>query len=310
MAKQAVQLTKKKRTKFRFQKLKMCKKCNRYSVLKDDHCPKCGAAFVELDSLVKTIVKNRLLNEASLILILVCIGIVAAPTVKALYYSLFAGLVFCLIYVVLTVFYFKSEHFIQLKKLLRSDLPKIKSGIQYDTVLAEEDARENLLAPSYEKYREIGGFISNDEVKKRQVRVLNQIILRSDMELEIEGLVPLSYDADFVTYTLEAIKINRSLVTKRCIGYFVQYKEEVIRDFGMDSLIAVAGTAMRMKLYILEFSDFIEEFLEYFPKERVLRLCNIIYANPDINWGALGEKTKSLVTVKYNYDPDFKRFVS
>ncbi|WP_042462561.1 hypothetical protein [Neobacillus dielmonensis] len=310
MAKQAVQLTKKNRTKFRFQKLKMCKKCNRYSVLKDHHCPTCGSTFVELDSLIKSIVRNKLFNEACLILILVCIGIVGAPTVKTLYYSLIAGLVFCLLYVVLTFFYFKSENFIQLKLLLRSDLSKIKSGIHYDTVLAEEEARDNMLSMAYEKYREIGDFILNDAIKLRQVKLLNDMILRSDMELEIEGLVPSGYDPDFVTYTLEAIKINRSLVTKKCIGYFVQFKEEVIRDFGMDSLITVAGTALRMKLYIMEFSEFIEEYLDYFPKERVLRLCSILHANPDINWGSLGDKTKSLVSVKYNYDPDFKRFVS
>jgi hypothetical protein len=139
--------------------------------------------------------------------------------------------------------------------------------------------------------------------------VLNDIVLRSDMELELEPLIPSSYDKDFVKYALEVLKINRKLFTKNSITYFIRYREEIVKDFGIDTLIAVAGTALRMKLYILEFSEFIEEFLEHFPKDRFMRLCSIIYSNPEVEWGSLEEKTKRLMTVKYHYDPDFKQFV-
>ncbi|MFP5116370.1 hypothetical protein ACSU64_29100 [Bacillaceae bacterium C204] len=310
MAKQAIQLSKKKRTKYRFQKLKMCKKCNRYSVLQDEHCPKCGSTFVEIEGLVNSIVKNRLFTEAIRILILVCIGIVAAPTVKTLYLSLITGVIFVISYIILTFVFIKSEHFIQLKKLLRVDLRKIQAGIQFDSDLAKEDVKAEKLAQAYEKLREIGDFIYSNQVKIRRVMVLNEILLRKDMELELEPLIPSSYDKDFVKYALEVLKINRTLITKKCISFFIIYRDEIVRDFGMDSLIAVAGTALRMKLYILEFSAFIEEFLEYFPKDRFLRLCNILYSNPDANWGSLEEKAMRLVEMKYHYDPDFKRFVS
>ncbi|WHY85467.1 hypothetical protein QNH39_23095 [Neobacillus novalis] len=310
MAKQAVQLTKKKRTKYRYQKLKMCKKCNRYSVLKDQNCSKCGSAYVGIERLVKTIFKNRLLTEAMWILMIVSIGIVAAPTVQTLYYSLIAGLIFCISYVILTFVFMKSEFFTQLKRLLRADFKRIQSGIQFDSELAKADVKEERLAPAYEKLREIGDFIYSDQVKIRRVMVLNEIILRSDMELELEPLIPSTYDKDFVHYALEVLRINRTLITKKCIAYFIHYRDAIVIDFGMDSLMTVAGTSLRMKLYIVEFSEFIEEFLEYFPKERVLRLCNILYSNPEVDWGGLLEKTKHLVAMKYNYDPDFKRFVS
>ncbi|CAH2717292.1 hypothetical protein BACCIP111895_04483 [Neobacillus rhizosphaerae] len=310
MAKQAVRFSKKKRTQYRFQKLKMCKKCNRYSVLNDENCPKCASEFVGIESLVKSIFKNRLLTESIWILIIVCMGIVAAPTVETLYYSLIAGVIFVISYVLLTSIFMKSEYFIQLKKLLRVDFKKIQAGIQFDSDLAKEDVKQDQLAPAYEKLREIGDFMDNDQVKIRRVMVLNEIALRSDMELELEELIPSSYDKDFVKYALEVLKINRTLITKKCIAYFIHYRDAVVIDFGMDSLISVAGTALRMKLYILEFSGFIEEFLDYFPKERLLRLCNIVHANPDVEWGSLEEKTKRLVAMKYHYDPDFKRFVS
>jgi hypothetical protein len=308
--KKAVQFSKKKRTKYRFQKIKMCKKCNTYSVLKDEKCHVCDSDYIGLESLVKSIFKNKLLTESIWILILVSIGIVAAPTITTLYYSLIAGFIFCIGYVILTSFFMKSEYNLQLKKLLRSDWQRIKEGIQFDSKLAMEDVQEGQLAPAYEKLREVGDFIKNDTVKIRQVQILNKIVLRSDMELELEALVPSSYNHEFVQYALDVLKISRSLVTKKSIGYFIQYREEIIRDYGMDALISVASSALRMKLYIQEFSAFIEEFLEYFPKERVLRLCSILNANPDINWGSLGEKTQMLVARKYHYDPDFKQFVS
>jgi hypothetical protein len=306
----AVQFSKKKRTNHRFQKIKMCKKCNRYSVLIDDNCPICGSDFIGIESLVKSIFKNRLFTESIWILILVSIGIVAAPTITTLYYSLISGLIFCLAYVILTTFFMKSEYNLQLKKMLRSDWTRIKEGIQFDSNLAKDDVQENQLATAYEKLREVGEFIENDEVKIRQVKILNDIILRSDMDLELERLVPSSYNSDFVLYTLDVLKFNRSLLTKKSIGYFIKYREEIIRDYGMEALIFVASSALRMKLYILEFSEFIEEFLDYFPKERVLRLCSILDSNPDIKWGSLKDKTKRLVAMKYHYDPDFKQFVS
>jgi hypothetical protein len=308
LAKHAVQLSKKKRTKYRYQKIKICKKCNRYSVLKDENCPKCGSTFVGIEGLVRSIYKNRLFTEAIWILIIVSIGIVAAPTVKTLYFSLITGIIFVITYVIVTSIFMKSEYFIQLKKLLRVDFRKIAAGIQFDSDLAKADVKEERLAPAYEKLREIGDFIYSDQVKIRRVMVLNEIALRSDMELELERLIPSSYDKDFVKYALEVIKINRTLITKKCIAYFINYRDAIVIDFGMDSLISVAGTALRMKLYIMEFSPFIEEFLEYFPKDRVLRLCSILQSNPEVDWGSLEEKIKRLVEMKYNYDPDFKRF--
>jgi hypothetical protein len=310
LSNQAVQFSKKKRTKYHFQKLKMCKKCNRYSVLKDDNCPTCGSFFIGIEALVKFIFKNRLFTESMWIIIFVCIGIVAAPTANTLYYTISAGVIFVICYVILTFLFIKSEYFIQLKKLLRVDLRKIAKGIQFDSNLAKEDILEERLAAAYEKLREIGDFIHNDQVKVRRVMVLNKIILRSDMELELEVLIPSSYDKYFVKYALEVLKINRSLITKKCLAYFINHRDAIIIDFGLDSLLTVAGSILRMKLYILEFSDFIQEFMAYFPKERILRLCSIIYSNPEINWGSLGEETKRFVVKKYHYDPDFKRFVN
>ncbi|WP_040204240.1 hypothetical protein [Neobacillus jeddahensis] len=309
MTKQAVQFSKKRRTTYRFQKVKLCKKCNRYSVLKDEYCPACGSLFIGVETLGNSLSKRRLFTEVSWIILFVSIGVFFAPTRHTLYYSLIVGLIFCLTYIVLTFVFMKSEYFHELKKLLRVDLKKIKTGIWFDSDLAKEDVKAERLADGYDKLREIGDFIKSDAMKQSQVMVLNRIALRSDMELELEGLIPTSYDKHFVKYALEVLKINRTLMTKKCIVYFIRYRDAIVVDFGIDSLLSVACMTLRMKLYILEFSEFIEEYLDYFPKERVLRLYSIIYSNPDIEWGSLAEKTKRVVAMKYYYDPDFKPFM-
>ncbi|WP_342433042.1 hypothetical protein [Neobacillus sp. FSL H8-0543] len=309
MGKQAIHLPKKKQTQFQFQKLKICKKCQRYSVIKEENCPECGAVYVGAQALAKAIFKNHLFSETLWILMFVCIGVIFAPTVEARYYSLIVGVSFALGYVILTIPFIKSEYFYQLKQLFFTELLKIKAGIQYDSNRAREDIKEGNVMEAYDKLQEIRDFIDNDQMKIRTVRALNKIALRKDMLLELELLLPSSYDKDFVKYALEVVKINRQLVRKSCISYFIKYQMEIIRDFGMDNLLFVAGSALRMKLYIQEFSEFIQEFVDYFPKERILRLCRIIYSNPEENWGGLAEKIKRLVAVKYSYDPDFKPYV-
>lgn len=306
--KHAVQLPPKKRTKHLFQKIKMCKKCNRYSVIKDDHCYKCGNKYTNIEQLAKNIFKNRVITESVVILILVCLGILAAPTVTTLYSSMIVGILFCIGYIVLHLFFLKSEYISQLKNVIEGDIFKIKSGIGYDNELASSHAEEDNLALAYDEFREIGDFIINDEMKFKRVLLLNQIMLRKDMELELESLVPSTYNREFVIYALEVLKVNKSLVTKRVFSYFIRFRENVEEDFGHTALVSISSATLRMKLYITEYKDFLTEFVEDLPKDRLLRLCSILHANPSENWGFLFEKTKITVKRKYDFDPEFKSY--
>ncbi|WP_043930423.1 hypothetical protein [Bacillus sp. EB01] len=306
MAKQAVQISGKKRTLHLFQKLKMCKKCNRYSVLKDDTCPKCGSHYTYVEKLAKSMFRTKLGNEAAIILVLVSVGIMFATTLDSLYYCLIAGLIFCLGYCLMTGFFLTSEYFLQLKKLLDSDSLRIQRGIMFDSEQARIDVREGRVAEAYEKLTEISDFIKNDQIRIRRIMVLNDIELRKDMELELDSLVPSTYDKDFLLYALEAIRLDRSLVTRNVIAYFIDYRYEIENDFGFDALISVAGSAVRAKLYIQEFPGFILEFLEHFPKDRLLRLCRILEADPEENWGPLRLRARQTAERKYGFDPEFK----
>lgn len=302
---QAVRLPKKKQTKYRFQKLKMCKKCHRYSVLKDDDCPKCGAVYVGVESLAKSIYRNRFGTEVIAIILFVSLGSVFAPTNKTFHYSLLAGFSCCIAYAIMSFLFIKSEYYQQLNKLFYADLINIKAGIAQDIALAQDDVKQGRVAAGYDKLREIGDLIYSDQIKIQRVRAMNRMALRKDMELVLDPLIPTSYDRDFVKYALEVLKINRTLVTKKCIAYFSKYRIEVRRDFGMESLLTVVGTVLRMKLYILEFSEFIQEFIEYLPKERLHRLCSIINSHPEEEWGGLEEKVRRLMGLNDHSNPNF-----
>ncbi|PFO00007.1 hypothetical protein COJ85_18430 [Bacillus sp. AFS076308] len=306
MAKRDVQPN--KNVKYQFQKIKMCKNCQRYSVLKDPICPVCGKHYKKVHRLVRKSVIKRLFMEALWILTVTGLGVIIAPKTQTMYY-LAGGVMFCISYIIVTSIFLKSEYHYQLKKRLRKDLRKIQAGIRFDSNLAKEAESEGQLEAAYEKLCEIGDFVYSDEVKIRQVIVLNKLPLRSGGEPELERLIPSSYDKNFVKYALKVLKQNRARFTKRCIAYFIRNRENIMIDFGGDALIAIADTALRMKLYILEYSSFIEEFLPDLPKERIQRLCSILYANPDLDWGSLKVSTMELVGRKYRYDPEFKRFL-
>jgi hypothetical protein len=297
-----------KNVKYQFQKLKMCKNCQRYSVLKDPICPVCGKPYKKVHLLVRKSVIKRLFMEAIWILTVTGLGVIFSPTRQTMYY-LAGGTMFCISYIIVTSIFLKSEYHYQLKKRLRKDLRKIQAGIRFDSNLAKEAESEGQLAAAYEKLCEIGDFVYSDEVKIRQLIVLNKLPFRSGVEPELERLIPSLYNKNFVKYALKVLKQNRAQFTKKCIAYFISYRENIRIDFGGDSLIAIADTALRMKLYILEFSSFIEEFLSDLPKERIKRLCSIIHANPGQDWGGLKVSTMELIGKKYLDDPDFKSFL-
>ncbi|ULT56468.1 hypothetical protein L1999_26070 [Neobacillus drentensis] len=296
-----------KNEKYQFQKLKMCKNCQRYSVLKDPICPVCRKHYKLVHQLVRKSAVKHLFTEAIWVLTGTGMGVIFAPTTQTMY-CLAGGTLFYISYIIVTSIFLKGEYHYQLKIRLRKDLRKIQAGIRFDSNLAKEAEREGQLEAAYEKLCEIDDFVYSDEVKIMQLIVLNKLPVRSRVEPELERLIPSSYDKKFVNYALKVLKQNRARFTKRCIAYFSCYRENIMMDFGGDSLISIADTALRMKLYILEFSGFIEEFLEYLPKEHLLRLCSMVEANPNIDWGSLKGNTLRLVERKYSSDSDFHRF--
>ncbi|MDR4949492.1 hypothetical protein [Neobacillus cucumis] len=294
--------------KYKFEKLQFCKKCQRYSVLTEEKCPVCDQHYKKLSRLIRSTFIKRIVMETLWYVVLVGLGIIFAPSKKDMDTTLVAGCIFFLSHWVLTFIFLKSEYYTLLKKKLREDLSQIQEGIRFDFHRASEDSKEGRLQEALDKLQEIGDLVDSDEVKIRQVIVLTKAAIRSDVELELEKLLPTRYDKHFVIYALEVLKFNRAQVRKSCIAYFLHFRRNIEMDFGVGPLIAMADTALRMKLYIHEFAGFIEEFLEYLPKERFRRLCGILDKNPQLEWGRLKRTAVRLIEKEYRHDPDFQTF--
>ena len=291
---------------YHYQKLNICRKCQRYSVLQAEICPVCEKPFKKVYRLVRKNQIHRLCTEMLWLITIIGLGVIFSPKLHTIYYAA-AGALFWVSYLFIAFIYRNSEYDYQLKKRLRRELRHIQAGIRFDFNLAVDERREGKLEAAYEKLLEIREFVDRDEVKNQLVIVLNELPLRKKLDIELEKLIPAAYNPNFVKYALKVLTSNRARVTKKCIAYMVRYRANIEMEMGREPLLAIADTALRMKLYILEFSAFIEEHLEDLPKERIRRLCSLFEANPNTEWGSIRESTMKLAVRKYGNDPDFKR---
>ncbi|WP_052947456.1 hypothetical protein [Aneurinibacillus tyrosinisolvens] len=241
--------------------------------------------------------------------ILLCLGIVLAGTLLELVLGAVIGIGLLIGYLFLHKRFAPYEQTVQYKAWLTSEAYRIKEGLLLDSTSAVTDVKEERYKESYEKLREVGRFLINDTIKIRKVMCLNHFVLRKDMDLELETLIPSSYDKDFVNYAWEVSKVKKELIKKSMLDYAVVHCHHIaLQENGRDILTNMAGAALRMKPYVDRYKDFIVAYMEYLPKERVLRLCKLVTAHPSDGWEELYLRTKALVKAKYDFDPDFSGF--
>lgn len=306
-----VQLRKSKKTTYAFQRLKHCKSCGIYSVLFDDTCAACGKehAFVPVEASLHVISRRSLHIDLLILSILTCLGIILAGTLLELVLGTVLGLALLASYVFLHKKFAHYEKAVQCHALLTDEAGKIKEGLLIDSKAAVLDVKEERYKESYEKLREIGCFLTDDTIKIRKIMCLNHFVLRKDMDLELETLIPSFYDKDFVDYLWEISKIKKEVIKKRAIDYAVTYRHSISQqDNGRDILVNIAGSALRMKQYVDRYKSFIIDYVEFLPKERLLRLCKLVTANHSGEWDDLYHRTKAVVHAKYDFDPDFAGF--
>lgn len=302
----AVQFRKSEKTKFKYQRIKYCKHCNSYSVLWATECDICGRKYRPIQSF-SDIWSRRLTQIEYLSLgILGCLAVLCAKTITMLVTS---GLAVCSLFV---LFYLVKKRYAPYEKqaqfylFVMKEEPKIMFALEKHLAAIVSDVKENNFVNAYEKLREVGYFLDNDTIKLRKVMYLNHFYLRKDMDLELETLLPTMYDKDFIEYLREVAKVKPALIKSKSIEYVVKHKAAIYEHVNGTEVIAnVAGAALRMKSYVNQYKDFIIEAAEYLPKERLLRLAKMVVANRSKEWEDLYERTHSLVTSRYNFDPDF-----
>ncbi|KKX55180.1 hypothetical protein [Brevibacillus borstelensis] len=304
-----VQFRKSRKTTHAFERLKYCKHCESYTVLEHEECDVCGRknSFLSLRQLSHILSRRHFQKQLLILGLLICLAILSADTLWQLAAAAVGGVVSLLLYALLQKkysIYEKTNHFM---KLISKEHGKIKSGLTRNLVEVNEDVEAERFKDAYEKIREVGCLFHSDAVKVCKIMLLNRFVLRKDMELELETLIPSTYDRDFIEYLGEVLKVQPWLLKKSVIDYVIRYKGNIfLEENGTRVIGQVAGAALRMKSYVVMYQDFISESLEYIPRERLLRLAKLLKANPDENWGSLREAASSLIETRYSFDPDFK----
>ncbi|MGE5704473.1 MAG: hypothetical protein ACM32O_18250 [Clostridia bacterium] len=304
----AVQFNESQKTRFVVQRLRRCKHCGTYSVQASHRCSSCKRdhAYDLVQAIARKLTRRKVQSRALSLGILLCLAVLGAGTLKQLLISIGAGLVLAALLFWIQKRLGGYERAVHFQQLLQAEHGKIKADLLHDLDRIAVDIKEERLKEAYEKLRELGYFFHNDPIKRAKLACLNRMVLRNDMELELESLIPSGYDRSFVDYLRKVAQVKRSLIKKAVLDYVVTYKHAILQhEHGVEILANVAGAALRMKPYIDAYYDFILEFLEYLPKERLLRLAKLASQHRQ-EWEELYQRTEELVNSRYSFDPDFR----
>ncbi|USG65574.1 hypothetical protein NDK47_26325 [Brevibacillus ruminantium] len=304
-----VQFRKSPKTAHAFERLRYCKHCESYTALWHEECDVCGRenSFLTLRQLAHILTRRHLQKQLLIVGLLICLAILSADTIWQLVAAVGGGIVSMVLYFLMQrkfVSYERNHYFMH---LVSKEQSKIKNGLSRNLTEVNEDIEAERFKDAYEKIREVGYLLYADAVKICKIMLLNHFVLRKDMELELESLIPSFYDKNFVEYLGEVLKVKPWLLKKAVIEYVIRFRGHIILEENGPRVIGLtAGAALRMKSYVVRYQEFIRESLEYMPRERLLRLVRLLQAHPDENWPELREAASRLIETRYSFDPDFK----
>lgn len=269
---------------------------------------KCGAEGMmhPLMPIVQSIHRRNTVRDA---MIALCISLAAfffAETVWQMSLAIAAGIALAVGCVLINKRYAPAVENRLLRQMLQTEHRAIREGLLLDIEDAAGDLKADDHKTAYEKLREIGYLITENQVKVLKLMCLRHFILRSDMDLELSTLIPTSFEPDFVHYLNDVLKISPQLVKRDALNYVVKRRGAIeALENGRETLVLAAGAALRVKSYVLEYEHLIADFIDELPRERLLRLCRLLQGSYD-EVPALYDKAKETVKLKYDFDPEFQ----
>lgn len=307
--KRAVQFRKNRKVAHEFQRLKYCKSCGSYSVLFENQCGQCKAKnpFVSLQKYADTL--NHRLAQAELFTIgaALCASIVLAQDLTQLAVAISASAALIALYLLLMRRYKPYYETYRLQKIVMKHAPVINASLVAEAQQAIDDMNNGQFKEAYEKLREVGGLLQNERIKELKVACLNRFIIRKDMELELESVMPSRFDPHFANYLFEVSKVNKQLFRQNVLGYAAVYRQQIEQlPNGKEIMTNVAAAAIRMRHYIVIYQSIIIDYLELLPRDRFLRLCKMLVSTSTGELDQLKRICKEKARIHYGFDPDFQ----
>jgi len=301
-----VQFRKTHKTAHVFERLKTCTRCHSYHVLWETHCSECGREYQPIRQVSAKVTRRYVQTRFLLLGLFVCLAILCADTLTQLVVACGGGIVLFVLFIMMQKKYGAYERDADFLRYLSQETDPIKRSLLLHQEEIGADVKEERIKDAYEKIREVGQFLHSDTIKLRKIMYLNHFVLRKDMELELESLLPTTYDKDFVEYLREVVKVQPQLVKRSVLNYVNRYKSKILLHENGEQLIGqVAGAALRMSAYVTEYQELIIEYIDYLPRERLLRLAKMISTHRHEGWGRLEEAVKRRIETHHSFDPDF-----
>ncbi|OIB01912.1 hypothetical protein AK95_03135 [Paenibacillus sp. LC231] len=307
--KKPVQLRPYNKTRYVYQKLRVCKHCHHFTILWEDSCAHCKRnALVPVMELAEKMAKRFMQSDRLLFYIIGLSAVLLSQTFLQIVIS-FACMVALLVWLWLIqrrVLHSETLH--ALDKLIRSQRKQILEGLDLNKATASAAIKEDAQL-GYEIVREIAFLVRNDRIRLQQIVLLQSFSLRKDMELELEPLLLDEFDPDLAAYIGEIAKIKRELINSKAIQYLLDHESNILRmEQGRQIMIDAAGAAVRKKKYIDTFPDFISRYADGLPRYRFLRLYQIVRRNPGLSWNGLRDRVSAIYNEHYRSDPDFQKW--
>ncbi|OKP98850.1 hypothetical protein [Paenibacillus sp. P46E] len=295
-----------KTPRYAFDKLRICRRCSRYTALGEERCSKCGhAALTPVEKHAVSLTGRKMHTRLLLILLLTLGSVYFGQSLQQMALCGAGGIVLAVLFLLMQRKVRQNENLYALNELLGRSIDSIGEGLEINRQEAVSVLRENDVL-AYEKLREISILLRGDRVARQRVALLHGFQLRKDMNLELEQLLLKDFEPLLAEYIGEIAKVRPELIKDRTLRYVKTYEVQILEmDRGAAILTAVAGAAVRLKRYALLYSGMIGRYIQELPKDRFIRLSRMISASPYEAWNGLDLKVAEVREAKYRWDPDF-----
>ncbi|AKG33458.1 hypothetical protein [Paenibacillus durus] len=295
-----------KAPRYSFGKLRVCKRCGRFTALSEERCLYCGrAALVSVEERAVSLAGRRMTVSLLIVALLTAAAVYFAADSLQRALCALGGLALLAALFAAQRKARPAENLRTLDELLGRNIAAVKEGLEVNRQEAVSVLRENDTL-AYEKLREIAVLLRGDRVARQRVALLHGFRLRKDMDLEMEQLLLRDFEPLLAEYIGEVARLRRDLIKDRTLRYVQRYEAQILEMKGGSAILAaVAGAAVRMKRYALLYSGFISRYAHSLPRDRFLRLHQLISAYPDESWNGLDIRVQEIREAKYRWDPDF-----
>jgi hypothetical protein len=305
-AKQPVKFKPFERPKYLSKHLFICKKCFMYTSLKKKTCSLCQTkkGFYTLDEYTAKKYKAQYQTELFFLSSLFLAAVVLTSQLNMIFITLIGGFLLLLLFGSVKYYLRNFEKKHVMSNLLKSEKLRMIDGVRYDLESASEDMQNQDYLTAYEKLLVIGLYLQNDEVRSMKIDCLNHFILRKDMSLEMDTVIPAAYSNELMFYVRDALKVQRNLVNRSLLNYLIEHEETIKENQLEEVLINAAGGALKMKQYFLDYEEFIMRYAQFMPKERIIRLCKLLDTLPEETEHYAKSITQNLIRSKFPGDQE------